>query len=134
MKLKQLLVENIRKSMLRENVENIEDIKKITKHVADGGLIGVQPDMMLDPGGKISSNVWTKQKARNTQYDNTIKNWEGYSIEDFEGTPPNYKYAQLFDKENNHIGTVEFYTEDKESLDLQTVSGNEGSIKKITLK
>lgn len=129
MKLKQLLVENIRKSMLRENVENIE---KITEPVAMGGLIGVQPNMMLDPGGKISLNVWTNQKARNTQYDNTIKNWEGYLIKNIEGTPP--KYAQLFDKENNDIGTVEFYTEDVMSRDLQTVVANEGSIKQITLK
>ena len=129
MKLKKLLVENIRKSMLRENVENI---KKITEPVAMGGLIGVQPNMMLDPGGKISLNVWTNQKARNTQYDNTIKNWEGYLIDDFEGTPR--KYAQLFDKENNHIGTVEFYTEDEKSRDLQTVVRHEGSIKRITLK
>lgn len=129
MKLKQLLVENIRKSMLRENVENIEDI---TKHVADKGLIGVQPDMMLDPGGKISLNVW-KQKKGDSKYDNTIKNWEGYLIDDFEGTPP--EYAQLYSPDGDNIGTVEFYTEDEKSkLNPDQVVANEGSIKKITLK
>jgi hypothetical protein len=119
MNLKQIIHEEVRRQLrLRENENKIP--KNITKHYSDGGLIGYQFDMIIDNGGKIST-----QKYKKFGNPKNLEPYEGYLIDGFEGDPP--EYAQLYSPDGDHIGTMEFHTEDPNPR-------LEGHIKKINLK